>query len=163
MPYKLVKVIIDAPKLAKEIINIVVQHHGLLDSIISDCRAIFISKFWFLLYYFFEIKKQLFTAFYYPTNRKIEWQNNIIEAYRYVFVNYKQNNWVCFLLMAEFAYNNIKNASIGHTLFKLNYGYHPEVFFKDECNALFRSSSTKRLAIKLKELINICCQNLLHA
>lgn len=32
--------------------------------------------------------------------------------------------------MAEFAYNNAKNASIGHTLFELNYGYHSYIFLK---------------------------------
>ena len=62
--YKLVKVIINAPKLAKVIINMVVQYYDLLDSIINDCRAIFMFKFWSLLYYFFDIKKQLSIIFY---------------------------------------------------------------------------------------------------
>ena len=44
--YKLVKVTINAPGLAEVIINVVVRHHGLLDSIISDREAIFTSKFW---------------------------------------------------------------------------------------------------------------------
>ena len=43
--YKLVKVIINASKLAEVIINMVVQHHSLLDFIINNCKTIFISKF----------------------------------------------------------------------------------------------------------------------
>ena len=43
--YKPVKVTINAPGLAEVIINMVVRHHGLSDSIISDQGAIFTSKF----------------------------------------------------------------------------------------------------------------------
>ena len=56
MHYKPVKVTINAAKLAEVIINVVVQHHSLSNFIISDRGAIFTSKFWFLLYYFFGIK-----------------------------------------------------------------------------------------------------------
>ena len=53
--YEPVKVTIDAPGLAEGIINVVVQHHGLPDSIISDQGAIFTSKFWSSLCYFLGI------------------------------------------------------------------------------------------------------------
>ena len=33
--------------------------------------------------------------------------------------------------MAKFAYNNVKNASTGYTLFELNYGYHPRILYKE--------------------------------
>ena len=61
--YKPVKVTINTPKLAKLIIDVVVQHYGLSDSIISDQEAIFIAKFWSMLCYFFSIKQYLFTTF----------------------------------------------------------------------------------------------------
>ncbi len=64
--------------------------------------------------------------------------------------------------MAEFAHNNAKNASTGHTLSKLNCGYHPRVFFKEDVDRHSRSRSTNELATVLKELIQVCCQNLLH-
>ena len=67
--YEPVKIIIDAPRLAEVIINIVVRYHGFPDSIISDRGAIFISKFLSSLYYFFGIKKQLSTAFHPQTDR----------------------------------------------------------------------------------------------
>ena len=43
--YKLVKITIDAPGLAEIIINVVVRHHGLTDSIVTDRGSFFTSKF----------------------------------------------------------------------------------------------------------------------
>ena len=43
--YKPVKVTIDVPGLAKVIIDVVLQYHGLPDSIISNHRAVFTFKF----------------------------------------------------------------------------------------------------------------------
>ena len=56
MHYEPIKVIIDTPGLAKVIIDVVVRYHCLSDSIISDRKAIFTSKFWFSLCYFLGIK-----------------------------------------------------------------------------------------------------------
>ena len=43
--YKPVKIIIDAPGLAKVIINIVIRHHGLPDSIVTNRESLLTSKF----------------------------------------------------------------------------------------------------------------------
>ena len=61
--YEPVKVTIHAIGLAKVIINVVVRHHGLPDSIVTDQGSFFTSKFWSLLCYFLGIKRRLFTAF----------------------------------------------------------------------------------------------------
>ena len=53
-----------------------------------------------------------------------------MEAYLQAFVNFEQNKWVRLLPMAEFAYNNAKNASIGHTPFELNCSYHPRMSYE---------------------------------
>ena len=34
--------------------------------------------------------------------------------------------------MAKFAYNNVKNASTGHTPFELNCGYHPKMSYEED-------------------------------
>ena len=65
--------------------------------------------------------------------------------------------------MAEFAYNNVKNASTGYTSFELNCGYHPRVFFEKDVDPHSKSCSANELAKKLRELMEIYCQNLLHA
>ncbi len=65
--------------------------------------------------------------------------------------------------MAEFAYNNTKNASTSHTFFELNCNYHPRVSFEEDVDPRSRSRSTNKLAEELRELMEVCCQNLLHA
>ena len=78
-------------------------------------------------------------------------------------MNWEQNDWAQLLLMVEFVYNSFKNASISHIPFELNYSYHSRISFEDKCNTYFRSSSAKRQVVELRELMNICCQNVLHA
>ena len=65
--------------------------------------------------------------------------------------------------MAEFAYNNAKNASIGHILFELNCGYHFKVSFKEDVDLYLKSRSANKLAEELRKLIEVYCQNLVHA
>ena len=65
--------------------------------------------------------------------------------------------------MAEFAYNNAKNASTGHIPFKFNCGYYPRVFFKEDVDLYSKSRSVNKLTQKLRELIKVCYQNLLYA
>ena len=66
--YKLVKVTIDAPGLAEVILDMVVWHHGLSDSIVTDRSSLFTAKFWSSLYYFLSIKQRLSIAFYLHTD-----------------------------------------------------------------------------------------------
>ena len=66
------------------------------------------------------------------------------------------------LPMAELTYNNAKNANIGHILFELNYNYYPRVLFERDVNLCSRFCFANKLAKKLRELIKVCCQNLLH-
>ena len=67
------------------------------------------------------------------------------------------------LLIAEFAYNNAKNASTSHISFELNCGYHSRVSFEKNVNPQVKSYSANKLADMLRQLIEICCQNLLFA
>ncbi len=62
--YERVKVTIDALSLAEVIIDVVVRHHGVPESIVTDRGLLFTSKFWFLLCYILGIKRKLSTAFY---------------------------------------------------------------------------------------------------
>ena len=62
--YKPVKVTFDIPGLAEVIIDMVICHHGFLDSIVTNKGSLFTLKFWSLLCYFLGIKKRLFTTFY---------------------------------------------------------------------------------------------------
>lgn len=54
--YKSVKVLINIPDLAEVIINMIVQHHGFVNSINCDQGSVFTLTFWLLLYYFLDFK-----------------------------------------------------------------------------------------------------------
>ncbi len=128
----------------------------------TDRGSLFTSKFWSSLCYFLGIKKKLSTAFHPQIDGQTKRQNSMIKVNLRAFVNWKQDDWVRLLPIAEFAYNNAKNASTGHTPFKLNYGYHPRVFFEEDVDPRSRSRSANELAKELRKLIEVCCQNLLH-
>ena len=130
--YKSVKVTIDAPGLEEVIINMLVPHNGLPDSIVSDHGSIFTLKFWSSLCYFLGIKRSLSTAFHPQTDGQTERQNSTMEAYLQAFVNYKQDDWTRLLPMVEFAYNNAKNAITGHTPFELNCSFHLQASYEED-------------------------------
>ena len=161
--YEPIKVTIDTPGLAEVIIDVVVRHHGLPDSITTDRGAIFTSKFWSSLCYFLSIKRRLSTAFHPQTDGQTERQNSTMEAYLRAFVNFEQNDWARLLPMAEFAYNNAKNASTGHTPFELNCGYHPRMSYEEKVDPRSKSKSVDKLSAELRELIIVCQDNFHHA
>ncbi len=90
--YVLVKVTIDVPGLAEVIIDVVVRHHGVSESIVTDQGSLFTSKFWFSLCYFLGIKRKLSTAFHPQTDGQTERQNSTMEAYLRAFVNWEQDD-----------------------------------------------------------------------
>ncbi len=87
--YELVKVTINALGLAEVIIKVVLRHHGLPDSIVSDYGSVFTSKFWSSLCYFLGIKLKLLTAFYLQIDGQTERQNSTIKAYFWAFINFE--------------------------------------------------------------------------
>ena len=87
-----VKLMIDAPNLAKVIINVIICYLGVLESIVTDWGSLFISKFWSLQCYFLGIKKKLFTAFYPQINGQIERKNSTIEAYLRMLINWEKDD-----------------------------------------------------------------------
>ena len=147
--YKPVKITLDAPGLAEVIIDVVVRHHGLPDSIVTDRGSLFTSKFWSSLCYFLGIKRRLSTAFHPQTDGQTEQQNSTMEAYLQAFVNFEQNDWARLLLMAKFAYNNAKNSSTGHTPFELNCDYHPCISFEEDTDPRSQSKSADELSAEL--------------
>ena len=79
--YKPVKVTIDALGFTEIIINVVVRHHNLPDSIVTNRELLFTSKFWLSLCYFLDIKRKLSTAFHPQTEKQTKKQNSTMKAY----------------------------------------------------------------------------------
>ena len=158
--YKPVKVTINALRLAKVILDVVVWHYGLPDSIMTNKSLFFTLKFWLSLCYFFGIKQRLSTAFYPQKDGQTKRQNSIIKAYFKVFVNFKPNDQARLLLKAEFTYNNTKNASTGYIPFELNCGYHPCISYEKDINLHSKSKLADDFAGKLREVMAVCQKNL---
>ena len=83
-----------------------------------------------------------------------------MKAYLRAFVNYKQDNWARLLLMAKFAYNNTKHASMGYTPFEFNCKYHACVFYKEDVDPHSRSKAADKLTKELRNLMTTYKENL---
>jgi hypothetical protein len=103
------------------------KHHGLPEEIISDRGTQFVSTFMRELNRLLGIKTSASTAYHPQTDGQTERVNQEIEQYLRLFVNYRQDDWVDWLPLAEFAYNNRVQASTRMTPFMANYGHNPRM------------------------------------
>ena len=154
--YESVKITTNTLDLAEIIINVIVRHHDLPDSIVIDRELLFTSKFWSLLCYFLGIRRKLSNTLHPQMDGQTKRQNSTMEAYLQVFINFEQNDWARLLPIAEFANNNSKNASTGCTPFELNCGCHPCISYKKDLDPSSKSRTTEDLSSKLQKLITVC-------
>ena len=70
--YEPAKITIDTSGLVKVILNVVIWHYGLSNSIVSDKSLFFASKFWLSLCYYLEIKQRLFITFFSQIDKQME-------------------------------------------------------------------------------------------
>jgi hypothetical protein len=124
--YTPVQKTIDAATLANIFHDRIVMKFGTPASIVTDRDSLFTSHFWSSLCFYMKARRRLSTAFHPQTDGQTERQNQVLEHYLRCYVNHKQDNWVKYLPMAEFVYNNSVHASTGMTPFYALYGYHPE-------------------------------------
>jgi hypothetical protein len=117
-----------AEDLSQVFLRIIIANHGVPDEIISDRDKLFTSKFWTTLTALMGMKRKLSTAFHPQTDGQTERVNQTMEAYLRCYVNYKQNNWVDLLPLAQYAYNSAESEGTGVTPFFANYGYTPSAY-----------------------------------
>lgn len=65
--------------------------------------------------------------------------------------------------MAEFAYNNTKNATTYFILFELNYDFQPEIYYKEDVDPRFKLKAANQLANKLWDRMSVSKKNLQYA
>jgi len=71
------------------------------------------------------MKRQLSMAYHPQTDGQMERINQEIGTFLQHYVNYQQDNWMDWLVTAEFQYNNKKHVVIGRMPFELNFGRYP--------------------------------------
>jgi len=121
---------IDSPELARMFFQHVLCKRGVPDNIVTNCRKEFTSRFWNQVCSHLGINQRLSTAFHPQTDGQTERQNQTMEQYLQAFSNYKEDNWVELVPLAEFTYNNSVHHSTRMTPFWANYHYHPPMRFK---------------------------------
>ncbi len=127
--YKPVPTTLTAEKLAKVLIEEVIKYHDLTDSIVTDRGSPFTSKFWSSLSYYLNVKGRLSTSFHPQTDKQTERQNSIIETDLQAYCQLEQDDWVRWLLIVEFAYNNSPQASNIMSFFEVFLAYHPRITY----------------------------------
>src|SRR5882672_8486908 len=113
---------IDAEDLAHIFLSQVFAKHGMPTNIVSDQGKHFISHFWRSLCQLLSIKANLLTAYHLETDGQTKRVNQILEQYLWIYINYQQDDWVDFLPLAEFAYNNTSHSATMVTPFFANKG-----------------------------------------
>ena len=121
----------DSLGLAKLYRDHVWKLHGLPEEIISDRGKEFVSEFTTALYELLGIQAAPSTAYHPQTDGQTERVNQEIETYLRIFVNYRQDDWVEWLPIAEFCYNNRVHSSTGQTPFRINTGQDPRMNLQD--------------------------------
>ena len=65
------------------------------------------------------------TAYHPQMDGLTERTNQTLETYLHAYCSYQQDDWVDYLPLAEFAFNNVENSSTKQTPFFANYAFHP--------------------------------------
>ena len=81
--------------------------HGLPSSVVSNRGSIFASHFMGELYKILEIKRKMSTAFHPQTDGQTEWLNHEINTYLCIYVSNRQQDWVKWIKIAQFVWNNM--------------------------------------------------------
>jgi len=117
-----------AEDVAYELIRTIIANHGVPDEIISDRDKLFTSKVWTTLLALLGVIRKLSTSFHPQTDGQTERINQIVGQYLRCYVNYRQNDWVPLLLIAQFAYNSAEADSTKVSPFFANYGFNPTAY-----------------------------------
>ena len=105
-----------------EYIQRIVALHGTPSKFVSDRGSMFTSKFWEKLQEALRTNLEFSTAYHPQTSGQVERVNQIIEDMLRACVLDFGDSWSTHLPLAEFAYNNSYQASIGMYPFEALYG-----------------------------------------
>ena len=140
----------DAEQLSFIILDRLLRHHGLPDSITSDRDKLFTSAYWRTFTAELGIKLKLSTAFHPVTDGQTERANQTLETYLRHYVDDHQNNWVELLPMAQLAINNTIASATGQTPFFAEHGRHATLKLDKKENP-----ASEKAILKVEDLHNL--------
>ena len=148
-------VILSAEGMANLFKDHIYRLHGMPRKFISDRGPQFESAFSREIYRLLGITANPSTAYHPQTDGQTERMNQEIEQYLRLFINYRQNDWANWLSLAEFSYNDKRQAATGLSPFFVNYGQHPykgtEPDFRDDTRVPAASYWVERMEEIKKE------------
>jgi hypothetical protein len=106
-------------------IHYVFPHTGIIEQLISDRGPQFVSQISQHIFKTLGIKSTMSTAYHPQTDGQTERFNQELEQYLRTFCNYRQDDWVKWLPLAQFAHNSQVTTSTGCSPFDLLYGFTP--------------------------------------
>ncbi|GJV78676.1 ty3-gypsy retrotransposon protein [Tanacetum coccineum] len=102
----------NASNVVEVFLDIVVKHHRIPKTIISDRDPIFVSSFWKQLFHFSGTQLSHSTAYHPQTDGQTEVVNRCLEQYLRAMVSNRPQQWVRYLPWAEYCYNSSYHSSI---------------------------------------------------
>ena len=130
----------------------IVANHKLSDEIISNRNKLFTSKFWKSLMNQLEIHHKLFTAYHSQMNEQMKRMNQTLKQYLRCYINYRQNDWIQLLSVAQLTFNSTTTKVISMSSFFANYAFKSKTLKK----------SREFVQIAQKAMIQIEQIHLLH-
>ena len=149
----------NAQQTAKAFLDTVFRLHGLPTDIYTDRGAQFTSRLWRHLMYKLRIKTRIATTDHHETIGQVERNNSFIEQYLRAYSReFSHNDWVDWIYLVEFVYNNSIHESTNETPFFINYGFHPPMddiylFKYAETNNLYLRNITENF-LHIKDILN---------
>ncbi|CCO37622.1 Retrotransposable element Tf2 155 kDa protein type 3 [Rhizoctonia solani AG-1 IB] len=114
-----------APKLAEIFLNQVWKQYGLPEKTVLDQGTVFNNKFLRALYKRLGIDPHFSLAYHPQSDRQTEQVNPTIKHFLRAYASINQSDWVKWLPMTEFAYNNATHSATGRSPFMALYGWQP--------------------------------------
>uniref|UniRef100_A0A2N9ICA7 Integrase catalytic domain-containing protein n=1 Tax=Fagus sylvatica TaxID=28930 RepID=A0A2N9ICA7_FAGSY len=113
----------DASKIAKLYFDEIVKLYGLPKTIVSDRDVRFMSYFWKTLWHLVGTKLKFSAAYHPQTDGQTEVVNRSLGNLLRCLVGDHARTWDSILPIAQFAYNNSVNRTIGMSPFEVVHGY----------------------------------------
>ncbi|CCO33426.1 Retrotransposable element Tf2 155 kDa protein type 3 [Rhizoctonia solani AG-1 IB] len=116
---------IKAPGLVELFLCFVWLAYGMPEKTLSDCGTVFNNKILKALYQRLGIDLHFLLAYHPQSNGQTEQLKPTLEHFLQAYASVNQINWVKWLSVAQFAYNNAIHSSTGKSPFKALYGWEP--------------------------------------
>lgn len=101
------------------------KHHGLPQSIISDCDSVFLSHIWQELFRLADVKLCMSSAYHPQSDGQTERVNQCVETFLRCFVHACPKQWSKWLSVAQFWFNSSPHSATGLSPYEALYGCQP--------------------------------------